>query len=83
MKQLLVDNAKGKEIIIRKNIIIEPTIDSLQKQRNYHITQIELHQCELTMIDAKIRKFKQRAEGETVADFQNSPLRLKSGGSFI
>ncbi len=76
MKQLLADNTKGKDIIIRKNILIEPTIDSLKKQRNYHITQIELHQCELTMLDAKIRKYKSGMEGETIADNMDSILKL-------
>ncbi|GDX52701.1 hypothetical protein LBMAG27_17480 [Bacteroidota bacterium] len=79
MKQLLADNAKGKDIIIRKNILIEPTIDSLKQQRNYHITQIELHQCELTMLEAKIRKYKQGLEGETIADIANSMLKLNNG----
>ncbi len=83
MKKLLTNNANEKVIIIRKNILIEPTLDSLQEQRNFHITQLELHQCELTLLDAKIRSLKQISEGETIVDFQNSPLRLKSGGSFF
>lgn len=76
MKQLLADNSKGKDIIIRKNILIEPTIDTLKQQRNYHITQIELHQSELTMLDAKIRKFKSIMESETVANNFDSSLKL-------
>lgn len=68
MKQLLSDNSKGKDIIMLKNILIEPTMDSLRQERNYHITQIEKHQCELTMLEAKIRKLKQYQDGETIAD---------------
>ncbi len=76
MKQLLADNSKGKDIIIRKNILIEPTIYSLQQQRNFHLTQIEIHQCELTMLDSKIRKYKQALEDEAVAEQVDSILKL-------
>ncbi len=68
MKQLLADNSKGKDIIILKNILIEPTLDSLRQERNFHITQIEKHQCEVTMLDVKIRKLKQKQEDEIIAE---------------
>ena len=52
----------------KRNFIVEPTIEALQKQRSYHITQVEFHQNEITGLDRALRKYKEQKENETVGD---------------
>lgn len=58
------------------SFIVEPTLEALQKQRSYHITQVEWHQCEITGLDVQIRKYKQKQENETVGDHFQSDFRI-------
>ncbi len=67
MKKLAANNEENISQNTR-NIIVEPTLEALQKQRSYHITQVEFHQCEITGLDREIRKYKELKENETVGD---------------
>ncbi|MEI7802223.1 MAG: hypothetical protein WCI97_06245 [Bacteroidota bacterium] len=67
MKKLASGNGEtGAEK--NSSFIVEPTIEALQKQRSYHITQVEWHQCEITGLEVQIRKYKQEKENEIVGD---------------
>ena len=84
MKKLAASIEENISANIR-NIIVEPTLEALQKQRNYHITKVEFHQSEITGLDRDIRKYNELKENETVAnnDIQNFKeqvrLSLQSG----
>jgi len=86
MKKLAQHNGEYFKEDVR-NIIVQPTLDSLQKQRTYHITQVEWHQSEITGLERQIRNYKNAKAHETVADLYEQPFKspekpaLKSGGA--
>ena len=76
MKKLVTSNINNKSENNR-NIIVEPTLEALQKQRNYHITEVEFHQSEITGLDLQIKKYKLLKENETVAENYNQHFKTK------
>lgn len=52
----------------KRPVLIEPTIELLEEQRKFHVTQREFHDGEITYYDSQLRKRKQQLEEIVIAE---------------